>query len=480
MLQDEHGVLRSATGPEYVTALRLPQAMTERVAIDFCPVAFLDSANITPTHWISIAQAIGQRYEQYDGFVVLHGSDTLSYTASALSFLLENLGKPVVVTGAQLPFDAPQSDARYNFLNAVAVAGAIDVPPINEVMVVFGDRVLRGNRTRSTGGGFDSPHFPQLGTIGRAIIIDQRFATPAHTTLPFRVNSQLSDGVIDIAAFPGCEKTVSRALSDPAVEGVLLRCFGQGNIPQSLNPHIRSALMRGTAVLIVGTGEHLLDSPYTLERDSHSAGVASGIDMTPEAALVKLMVAVGYRVPPGVTRSILEGNQRGEMTSRLGTFDTLYSSRPSPVARIELFNEVNEELLRFLGRHPKELFDLTPRKFEIVVSEIFRHHGFHTELTPMTRDGGFDFTAMMVDSLGDPVMTLVETKQFAPDRPVGVAPVRSLYGVVNARDSARGIIVTTSRFTRDAEQFAGAVAHRISLNGYTDVARWLRTLFRVV
>jgi HJR/Mrr/RecB family endonuclease len=143
-----------------------------------------------------------------------------------------------------------------------------------------------------------------------------------------------------------------------------------------------------------------------------------------------------------------------------------------PSARIA-FNSVNEKLVRYLASHPGRLFDLTPRRFEELVAELFRDQGFEVLLTPQSRDGGFDIKAIIRDSMGIPLLYSVECKLYRPERPVGVEVVRSLYGSASVVGATCGVVATTSRFTRDAQEFASKVKYRLSLRDYNDVVAWL-------
>ncbi|MFN9718003.1 MAG: asparaginase [Planctomycetota bacterium] len=289
-----------------------------------------DSSDLGPDDWLRMAEYIEAVYDQYDGFVILHGTDTLSYTASALSFLFDNLAKPVVITGAQLPISDVRSDAVMNLVNSIYVAGyrATGLPCIPEVVVVFADRILRGCRTRKIStqswAGFDSPNCPSLGHIGENIEIREHLLRPApNPDRPFRVFRSLAAQVIDIALFPGFQASHLKrmVLDGPDTKAVLMRTYGAGNAPGAdeflsaidsiINEHGRTIL--NVTQCLEGTVEMGLyqASSALLER-----GVISGMDMTPEAALAKLMWTLG-NFPCEQIASRMQTSQRGEQSENL-------------------------------------------------------------------------------------------------------------------------------------------------------------------
>ena len=302
----------------------------------------MDSSSMTPRDWVLIAERIKNNYQHHDGFVVIHGTDTLSYTASALSFMFENLGKPVVMTGSQLPLNNSRTDAALNYGHAVMIAGykATDLPLIPEVIVVFASRILRGCRTRkmsaSAWTGFELPNAPPLGAIGEHIKIYENQIRPAPAAgLDLQLTTDLVTEVLDISLYPGLTPAHLRSiLSLDNVKGVVLRTYGTGNAPE--DPDFLKALADG-----IGKGEktivNITQCPQgSVEMGLYAAsvglldvGVISGLDMTPEAALTKLMVLLGNRVGDQIKLQ-MQIDQRGEQSQNL--FDLPYKARKTPTA----------------------------------------------------------------------------------------------------------------------------------------------------
>ena len=294
----------------------------------------LDSSDVNRVHWQHMARSIGDAYDNYDGFVILHGTDTMAFTASALSFMFVNLGKPVVVTGSQLPLSSPRTDGIANLVNSLLVAGyrAADLPRIPEVVLVFADVILRGNRARkmsaSSWRGFESPNFPALGHIGEHIRIDPTLlrAVPDADNQPFYVRPGLSSAVIDVSLFPGLSAAQLEALFGlEDLRGVVLRTFGAGNgpsTPEFLDPVGRAVANRLTVVSVTQCPEGKVEAGlYENSSGLLERGVLSGIDMTPEAALTKLMSLLDNE-PPAEVAVQMQIDQAGEMSESL--FDLRY------------------------------------------------------------------------------------------------------------------------------------------------------------
>ncbi|GFR72428.1 glutamyl-tRNA(Gln) amidotransferase subunit D, partial [Elysia marginata] len=208
---------------------------TKRVAykiIEFDPL--LDSSNMAISDWIKIAECIKKHYDEYDGFVVLHGTDTMAYTASALSFMLENLGKPVILTGSQIPIYETRSDGRNNFLDSLIIAGTYSIP---EVMVCFFEKVYRGNRCiKGDADGFSaftSPNMPPLVQLQVKIKVDYSSIFTQSTEEKFTISTNMCPNVGLLRLFPGITTQTVRAFLQPPVQGVVLQTYGAGNAPNN-------------------------------------------------------------------------------------------------------------------------------------------------------------------------------------------------------------------------------------------------------
>lgn len=300
----------------------MPELQDERmprfVIHEYTPL--LDSSNMTPADWLEIAQDITDHYDQYDGFVVLHGTDTMAYTASALSFLLQNLGKTVIVTGSQIPLVEMRNDARPNLIDSLLIASSYAIP---EVCLYFNTKLFRGNRTvkvnASGFNAFDSPNYPPLGTVGVDISIDPTHVLP-HPAEPFRFARLTSQPQVgQIRLFPGISVDVVKNLLQPPIQGVILETFGAGNAPdkdQAFLDAIKAAVDRGVIVVsctqcLYGTVD--LDA-YATGSALKACGVINGYDMTAESALTKLYTLFGLGYDGNTVRALMETSLRGELT----------------------------------------------------------------------------------------------------------------------------------------------------------------------
>jgi L-asparaginase len=279
----------------------------------------LDSSNMRPADWVRIAERLAARYDEFDGFVVLHGTDTMGYTSSALAFLLHPLGKPVVVTGSQLPFGQPRTDARGNLLTALLVAAD---PAIPEVTLLFGSRLLRGCRAVKVSAdgfdAFDSPNLEPLGSAGVEIQLRPDLARPADPGRP-QVPDGLEATVGALRLFPGISPDVVGHVLAAPLQGLVLEAYGTGNAPdrdERLLAEIQEATGRGVVVVVVTqclSGTVDLDA-YATGSALARAGAVGGGDMTVEAALTKLFYLLGAGREPDEVRELVAQDLRGELT----------------------------------------------------------------------------------------------------------------------------------------------------------------------
>jgi len=291
----------------------------------------IDSSDMHPDYWIELARKIQEEYHDYDGFVVLHGTDTMSYTATALSFLLENLDKPVIVTGSQLPLAAPRNDAAQNLVTALKIAASDGMETVPEVCILFSNKLLRGNRCRkvsSTGfDGFDSPNFRPLAEIGEHIRVEKSLVRNASKD-GFYINEHLEKNVMLFDIFPGISTGILRSVFDiEGLRGVVLRTYGTGNAPthQEFLDEIGYAVNeKGLAVVNVTQCNQGLVEMGLYEASSQlpRLGVISGLDMTSEAALVKMMFLLGQGYDIATVKEQMQKSLRGEQS--FGVFNFIY------------------------------------------------------------------------------------------------------------------------------------------------------------
>ncbi len=292
--------------------------MPEWDMIEFDPL--LDSSNIAVEQWNQIGRAIRDNYATYDGFVVLHGTDTMAYTASALSFMLEGLTKPVILTGSQIPLCKLRSDGRDNLITSVLIAGAGNV---KEVCLYFGGKLIRGNRsTKSSADGliaFDSPNYHFLAEAG----IDIRYNVASLLSPPLDAEfhltefKQVSIGVLKV--FPGIQFSLFESIMTESLKGIVLETFGAGNIPSyddALLPIIKKAFENGTIVTVCSqcpSGTVTLGA-YATSSALTKAGAVSGYNMTTEAAVAKLYYLFSLGLSRDEIKAKMEQDLRGELT----------------------------------------------------------------------------------------------------------------------------------------------------------------------
>lgn len=280
----------------------------------------LDSSNMTPREWVAIARDIGNQYDQYDGFVVLHGTDTMAYTTSALPFMLRGLGKPVVVTGSQIPLCEVRNDGRENLITSLLIAANYDIP---EVCLYFGGKLLRGCRAVKVSAdgfaAFASPNMPPLGTVGIDIEINWDVVRRARPRQMMRVEELKSPVVSALRLFPGISPELVRNVLRPPLQGLVLEAYGVGNGPdhdEAFLKALHEATSRG--VVIVDCTQCLEGTVDLAEYAAGSAlakaGVISGFDMTAEAALAKLYYLFSRRYGGEKVKREMQRDLRGELT----------------------------------------------------------------------------------------------------------------------------------------------------------------------
>jgi L-asparaginase len=283
----------------------------------------IDSANMTPEGWLHIAQDIAAHYEDYDGFVVLHGTDTMAYTASALPFMLGGLNKPVILTGSQIPLREVRNDARGNLITAMMLAADYHIP---EVCLCFGDTLLRGCRSTKVNAigfqAFASPNFPPLGRIGIDISIDWDLVMPrVPEMIHLEVNAFQAPLVGVLRLFPGISAELVHSMLRPPLKGLVLEAYGVGNGPSS-NRTLMDALRHATesGVVVVDCSQCLqglvdLDD-YAAGSALAKIGIISGYDMTTEAALAKMFYLFSQDLPLEEVKRLMQTSLRGELTRR--------------------------------------------------------------------------------------------------------------------------------------------------------------------
>ena len=302
----------------------LKQFDTEIATYQFNPP--IDSSDMSPSLWTDLSHVIADSYDQYDGFVVLHGTDTMSYTASALSYMLENLTKPVIFTGSQLPIGQLRTDGKENLITSIEMAAAKDesgLAMVPEVGIYFNGRLLRGNRTTKQSAeefnAFESFNYPHLADAGVNIVYHRDRILLPNYSKPMIPHFRLDNNVIIFSLFPGVrEDLIRHIIHTPNLRAIVMRTFGSGNAPQ--NPWLLNALKEGTrnGKVIVNISQCMQGTVEMGRYDTgvrlQEAGVVSGYESTVESAVTKLMYLQSHFDDPEKIRFYMNQSIRGEIT----------------------------------------------------------------------------------------------------------------------------------------------------------------------
>jgi L-asparaginase len=308
MIEDEDGVLVPFNFGKVIEKIPEIRSLELRITVISFPDP-IDSSNVGVSDWQDMAYIIYENYSQYDGFVILHGTDTMSYSASALSFILQGLNKPVIFTGAQIPIGHIRSDARENLITSLEIASARKDgrPLISEVCVYFNTSLLRGNRSKkvrsSTFAAFETPNYPVLAESGIFIKYNEDYLLPYSPKVQLKLKNHLESNVTMLRVFPGMQEDLIRSvLNLKGLRGLVLETFGSGNTtnhPWFLDC-ISKAIKRGVIIMNVSQciGGEVIQGRYETSAKLDELGVVSGKDITAEAAVTKLMFLLGNEKKP--------------------------------------------------------------------------------------------------------------------------------------------------------------------------------------
>lgn len=286
----------------------------------------IDSSDMEPLMWAKIVEIIHYNYERFDGFVILHGTDTMAYTASALSFMLENLGKPVILTGSQLPIGTLRTDGKENLITAIEIAAARrpnGSPMVPEVCIFFENELMRGNRTTKINAenfnAFRSFNYPPLAKAGIHIRYNEHLIRRPDPTRPMKPHYLFDTNVVMLTLFPGIQESIiDSVLHVPNLKAVVLKTYGSGNAPQKdwFIQQLKEATERNIIIVNItqcpsGAVEM---RRYETGLQLLQAGVISGYDSTPECAVTKLMFLLGHGLNHSELRRLMDSNLAGEIT----------------------------------------------------------------------------------------------------------------------------------------------------------------------
>ncbi|PIB32914.1 L-asparaginase 1 [Gaetbulibacter sp. 5U11] len=285
----------------------------------------IDSSNMEPKYWVQIAEVIQQNYQLFDGFVVLHGSDTMSYTASALSFMLEHLAKPVIFTGSQLPIGDLRTDAKENLITSIQIASLqyYNKPVIKEVGLYFEYKLYRANRTTKINAehfeAFASLNYPDLAESGVHLKVNNEYLFKPNTRKDLVVHKDLDSNIALVKLFPGISRNLLESIfKTEGLKGIILETYGAGNCTTKdwFLQLLKETINKGIPIINVTqcSGGSVLMGQYETSEKLKRIGLISGKDITTEAALCKLMYLLGENISPNLFKTIYETSLRGEMS----------------------------------------------------------------------------------------------------------------------------------------------------------------------
>ena len=322
MTYDQAGVLEPFNFSRIVEKVPSLKEFSIHITVISFP-QLIDSSNVRPEHWVDMAYIVYENYRRFDGFVIVHGTDTMAYSASALSFMLENLTKPVIFTGSQLPIGSTRSDAHENLVTALEIASekTNGVAIVPEVCIYFGNLLLRGNRSSKRQSihfdAFESENYPVLAEAGVVIDYNVSAIRPAVPDQQLTYHRQLNTNVAILKLFPGISRRVVESMLQISdLRGLVLETFGSGNAPTDafLLDSLADAAERGLVVLNISqcSGGRVIQGRYQTSKRLEDIGVVSGKDMTTEAAVTKMMFLLGNETDTKRIKELLPTSLRGE------------------------------------------------------------------------------------------------------------------------------------------------------------------------